>query len=269
MNYARYPDMLPDLNAQGSTSDQVQVLGALGEASQALITGTGGRRFHSTIETRYYDGDGLGRLWVGDLLSITSLKFDDGTAAFADTLAATDYYFWPSNAAGKIEPYRRIDINPNGDYSAFPNGRERIELVGKFGYSEIKQAVIGAAAVTATVASTTGLTITASADVSALVYPGDSVFIGTEELGDVTSVAGNGLTFVVAQRGRNGTTAATHSSAALSLRRYPADVERAVRADAARYLWRASQGYPEGGFREMWPAIAMTMHSYQDAAAVI
>lgn len=268
MNYARLPDILQDLNAQGVTTEDDRVLGALGEASRAFITGTGGRCFHSTVETRVYDGDGLSRLWVGDLLSITTLKFDDdGDGVYEDTLASTDYYLWPSNAAGRTEPYRRIDINPNGDYSGFPSGRERIQIVGKWGYSEIKNPVIGAAAVTATVATTSGLTITASESVEGIIYPGDTLFLENEEVGPVESVAT--VSIVVAARGINGTTAATHSGVALYLRRYPADIERAVRADAARYLWRASQGYPEGGFREMWPAIAMTMYSYQDAAAVI
>lgn len=64
--------------------------------------------------------------------------------------------------------------------------------------------------------------------------------------------------------------AAAHSAKQLYIRRYPEDVERAVRADAARYLWRMAQGLPsDGSFREMWPAIAMVANSYTDPASVI
>lgn len=269
MNYARIPDMLPDLSATGITGEDTRVSGAIAEASKAFRTATGGRQIHSTLETRYFDGDGSSRLWVGDLLSITTLKFDDdGDRVYDETLATTDYWLWPDNPESGYG-YRRIDLDPYGDYSAFPVGRRTVELTGKWGMTELQVAVVGAAAITGTVATTSGLTITASADVEAsdLVAVGDTFFLGTEELGPVLSVATTDI--VVQARGINGTTAATHSTVAMYLRRYPADIERAVRADAARYLYRASQGYPEGGFREMWPAIAMCASSYLDAAAVV
>lgn len=269
-HYARLPDMLADLNARGVSGEDARVLNAVAEASRMMQTGTGGRQFHSTVETRTFDGCGQMSLYVGDLISLDSLKFDeDGDGIFETTV--TGHTLWPWNRPSGYAA-RRIDLGLGASRSAFPSGVvPRVQIVGKWGHSEILQAVVGATAITATVATDSGLTITASADVatSNLVAVGDAVVIEDEQLGDVTSVAGDGLTFVVRARGINGTTAAAHSAKQLYLRRYPADVERAVRADAARYLWTVGRGAQPGDFRETWPAIAEVLDSYLDPAAVI
>ncbi len=269
MNYARLPDMLPDLNAYGVTGEDARVTGALEEASQAFQTMTSGRRIHSELETFHFSGDGCSKLWVGDLLSITTIKVADTNfqpTTYENTLASgTDYTLWPRDAAAKGKPYRAVILNPDGQYSAFPIGVDNVEIVGKFGYSEIRQRVVGNAAVTGTIADTTGLTITITEPEE--LAAGDTFFLDDEEMGPIVAVTGTGV--IVRERGINGTTAATHSNDQVYLRRYPADVERAVRADAARYLWRSSQGMPEGGFREMWPAISSCVQSYVDPAGVI
>lgn len=270
MNYARVHDLLPDLNATGLTVGLDDLARAIAEASNAFRTGTAGRMFHSVQETRYFDGKGLDRLWTNDLISITSLKFDsDGDGTYETTLSATDYWLWPDNVASGYA-YRAIDINPNGSYVSFPDGRRRVQIVGKFGYSEIKEAVVGAAAITGTVGTTSGLTVTASATVADLLNVGDTFFLGDEEMGPIVSAPTTSI--VVQARGINGTTAATHSGVAMYLRKYPSDIERAVRADAVRYLWSSAQGQAYDGtgtFRERWPAISMAMSSYLDPAGVI
>ena len=269
MNYARLPDMLPDLNAYGVTSEDLRVSAAIGEASRAAQTMMGGRQIHSSLVTRTFDGDGCGKLYVGDILSITTLKFDlDGDRTYEETLATTDYHLWPNNPESG-RGYRRIDIDSYGDYSTFPVGRRCIQIVGKFGMTEIQQAVIiGGAQITGTLSSASDLTlVTSTAIVNNEIAVGDTLFMGTEEMGPVVSVSGTTVTLQA--RGINGTTAATQTTIAISLRRYPEDIERAVRADAARYLWRASQGMPEQSFTETWGAIRGTLLSYMDAAAVI
>lgn len=265
MNYARVLDLRADLNGTGYNGNDQWLAGAIAEASRQIRTATGGRQFHPTVETRYFDGRGCAQLWVNDLLSITSLKFDeDGDRTYEETLATTDYYLWPDNRT----PYRRIDIDPNGDYTAFPAGRRSVQIVGTWGYEDRKVALIGSAGVTATVANGTGLTFTCSEGVESLVSVGDTIVVESEDAGDVVSVSATDI--VVRERGINGTTAAAHSAKQIYIRRYPEDVERAVRADAARYLWRMAQGLPsDGSFREMWPAIAMVANSYTDPASVI
>lgn len=269
MNYAHVLDLLQDVNAEGVTAGHGDLARSIEEASKAFETAAGGRQFYSTLETRYFDGDGKSCLWVGDLLSITTLKFDDdGDGTYEETLDTGDYWLWPDNVRTGYG-YRRIDLNPEGDYSAFPTGRRKVQIVGKFGFSEITKAVVGAAQITGTVGTTSGLTITASATVASLLSVGDTFFLGTEEMGPIVSPPT--VSILVEARGINGTTAATHSAVDMYQRRFPADIERAVRADAARYLWSSAQGQSFDGtstFRERWPAISAAMASYTDPAAV-
>lgn len=300
-NYARVCDMRPDLNAFGVTSEDSRIVRAIAEASAFARGVIGGRQFHTTFETRYFDGRktlatsgpvigryiggfygdfgrhhlatstrwDMKRLYLNgaDLLSITTIKVDeDGDGIFEVTLTAgTDYYLWPYNAAGAGLPYRAVDLAPNGQMFAWPVGQYAVQIVGKWGHSEILQAVVSSGvAVTGTVGTTTGLVITASVAVDDLVFMGDTLYIEDEQC-EVTDVSALSITVT---RGINGTTAATHTTKALSIRRFPDDLERAVRADAARFLWRTSQGMPEGSFREAWPAISDTFANYLDPAGV-
>jgi len=81
-------------------------------------------------ETRYYDADGTDELWLNDqLISITSISIDEDGDETWTALASADYWTWPSNSSPKI----RIDINPNGDYTAWPAGKRRVKIVGLFG----------------------------------------------------------------------------------------------------------------------------------------
>jgi hypothetical protein len=272
--YARLLDFTPDLNAYGATeAGDPRRVEALREASDYLVQQTGGRRMHSEIETRYFDGNGCGELWVGDIQSVTTLKFDlDGDGAFETTV--TDFVLWPMNREQGIAA-RAIRLNPQGTRTVFPWGQRRVQIVGEFGYSRILQAVVGDAAITGTIDDTV-LNIVVSEDAAGLLARGDSLFLEDEELGPVLTVETVDNTpdpdtfeVTVEARGINGTTAAAHTDAPVYLRRYPGHIERAVRADAARYLWRSSAGYPGEGFREMWPAIDSVLSSLRDPAAVV
>jgi hypothetical protein len=257
-NYARLSHVKAAVNATGSTASDEDILRAIEQASAACRTHTS-RQFHSTTETRIFEG-GCSRLWVGDLLSVTSLKADtDADETYAtEYTVSTEYRLWPRSPGAK--PYRAID---RIDASWIAG---QIQVIGKFGYSETTEAVVAAGvAITGTVATVGGLVVTASATVADLLYPGDTIIIGTEQM-YVSAVSTTSITVV---RGINGTTAATHSAAAINLRTYPDDIERAVTTDAARYLWRYSQGLLEGSFGEMWPAIAGTLNSYTDAGGYI
>lgn len=228
-NYARLFDMLPDLNAAGvtGTTEVTRIDRAIAEASRAFRTGAGGRQMHSTTETRYFDGDGFTYLYTNDLISITTLKFDeDGDGTYEETLTTGDYWLWPDNQPSGYA-YRRIDLNPEGDYSAFPVGRRRIQIVGKWGHSEITEAVVGAAAITGTLTDASDLVLTCSATVASLLARGDTLILESEQMGPVLSIST--VTVTLQARGINGTTAAAHAAVQVYLRRFPDDVERAVR----------------------------------------
>jgi len=82
--------------------------------------------------------------WIDDLSAApTSVKIDttsDGT--FDTTLASTDYELLPLNATVDPEPqpYTRIRLLPWADKTYFRSG-ERIEVVGKFGWPAVPEAV--------------------------------------------------------------------------------------------------------------------------------
>jgi len=97
------------------------------------------RRFYTTAEdeTRYYTADYSDLLYPGDIISITTLKTDDGGDGTFETTWTedTDFYLEPYNAALDDEPYTRIVIAPLGNYSFPRKVRKGVQIVGKFGYS--------------------------------------------------------------------------------------------------------------------------------------
>lgn len=270
-SYARLPDVRKLMNGHGTTANDSEIARAIEEASQAFITATGGRFVHSRTETRYLSGEGCRELWVKDLVSITTLKISataDQPTTFDYTLVAgTDYTLWPRNAAAEGKPYRKIILNPDGQFSAFSVGVDNIQLIGVFGFPvDSDQVVISGTATTGTLSDAADLSLTASVSVADVVEPGDTLILESEQV-EVVTVSTVNVTVV---RGINGTTAAAHSGVPMYIRRYPRDVERAVGADAARHLWRASQGFTESlSFRDMWPSIAATIGSYVEPASIV
>lgn len=260
-------------NVDGTTADDDAIKRAIEQASAYVRVATG-RQFHTTCETAYLSGNGCRELWLGrDLISVTTLKVSstgDQPTTFGYSLeAGTDYTLWPRNAAAQGKPYRKVILNPAGQLSAFPAGVDNVELVGKLGYSEVLEAVTGTAAVTVTIASTTGLTWTTSESVVGLVEEGDMLHTESEIAGEVLEVTPT--TIQVRTRGANGSTAAAHTASALYVRRYPDALMRAVEKDAARHIWNAASGFvgEDGRFREAFPAIRDALMAYADPAAVL
>ncbi|HXG36524.1 MAG TPA: hypothetical protein VNL15_06120 [Dehalococcoidia bacterium] len=255
--YASLADIKATLGGITGTTRDAELLSLLEDISRAIDEETG-RHFYSVIATRLYDGSGNDKLWLfDDLISVTTLKVDeDGDLVYEKTLTAnTDYWLYPDNPLANT-PYYRIDINPeSSNISAFPSGRRRVQLVGKFGYSEETQSAgtLGAAILNAT---DTSVTMLAGHSVNA----GDTIIVDSEQM-YVSAVATNTLTVT---RGVNGTTAAAHSNgAAVSKRRYPRPIERAVLLQVARFHQEGQTGFsgqlasPELGshFSALYPAI--------------
>jgi hypothetical protein len=99
----------------------------------------------STDKTRvYYVPADSTSLWIDDLSAApTSIKIDqDGDGVCEVTLETTDYELWPINATLDPEPrpYMKIVMTPWGDEIVFSKG-ERVEVVGKFGWPAVPEAV--------------------------------------------------------------------------------------------------------------------------------
>lgn len=120
--------------ATNSTDDTV--MEDIIEAASRHIDNATHRRFYSTSadETRYYSATNRERVFVDDLLTVTSVKTDeDYDRTYETTFASTDYLLCPDNAILNGEPYTWIEIDPlSSNY--FPTSRRGVKIVGTFGY---------------------------------------------------------------------------------------------------------------------------------------
>lgn len=217
-----------------STSDDTVLLNLL-EVASRTIDNYCHRQFYAETATRYFPGAGA-VLWIDDLLSVTTFKLDqDGDATFETTLAATDYDLWPANRSPKI----RADVADNGDYSGFALGIARgVEIAGLWGFGTgLSATPYDTTAVTVTVATAAGTTLTLSAD--GTIEAGHTILVEMEQM-FISAIAAGEAT---AERGVNGTTAAAHPAKVASIYRYPMDVWQAcIQTASAMFERRKTQG---------------------------
>lgn len=245
--YSRLSDIQAQLAGVGTTDLVDKLVSFRDEASREFDAETG-RWFYTLQGTRYYNGDGRDLFLLGDdVISVTSIavaetqeEADAGTYDYT-LVEGTDYVWWPRNAAQDGKPYRGIQLLPSGtQISVFTKGLATVKIVGAFGYSEEWED----SGLTATVTSTTGLTLTANDSAANIIDAGDVLKLDSEQVGAVASVATTSVVIEAGGRGRNGTTAANHNSAAtLYIRRYPRDIERVVKERAVGLAWDSQGGY--------------------------
>lgn len=208
------------------------------------------RRFYSEVATAEFNGNGGTRLSLvlsanepfrGDLISVTTLKVDTtGDGTFNETLSeGTDYWLEIDNPSTIHRPATHLLI-PTGrtttpQVGTWPAARRRIEIAGKFGYSEETEST----GLTGTVANGTATTLTASADASNEVKVGDTIIVESEQM-YVSAVA---TTEITVTRGVNGTAAAAHSSKSILRRLFSADLREAVMMEAGRIYRQLATGF--------------------------
>lgn len=93
--------------------------------------------------TKYFDGNGETRLYIGDIRELTTLIVD-GTTLTVDE----DFYLYPLNASDEGRPYERIELiqpstrlnlNSRLQSSApyiFDEGQRLVQIDGKWGFSD-------------------------------------------------------------------------------------------------------------------------------------
>lgn len=234
--YSTLDDLKSALNVSTSTDD-ARMLMALESASR-YVDQLARRYFYTKAETRVMDTvcDTLAVWLDNDLLSASSFKTDsesDGTLDGETWVEGTDFNFWPDNEFPKIEA--RVAVAGN---FAFPKLVERyISIVGVWGYGDGERAVPWdvLAGVTGTVATANGKILTLSADDIVLV--GNTIRLGTEDM-FVSAVATGNATV---DRGVNGSTAATHTTAAISVAKYPPQIVNAAQEFGTQF-WRQLGG---------------------------
>ncbi len=225
--YATIADLKGVLGITSTTDDTVMRKEL--EAASRAIDNYCNRTFMTQSSTKYFDGAGT-RLWIPDLLTITTLKTDeDGDGTFENTFqvatAPVDYLLYGGGLedAYNLYPKVRIEINPDGDYGSFANGvKKGVEIAGVWGYGDGTSATpYVATTITGTVATTTGTSLTLSAD--GTVEIGHTILCESEQM----YVTALGTLSATVERGVNGSTAATHSLKTLSYYRYPRDIMQA------------------------------------------
>lgn len=231
------------------TADDARLLAVL-ESISRQIEQDCQRRFQPYTATEYFGpGNASVLLLDSDLLSVTSLKTDDGNRTYPYTWAVTDYDLAPDNAPQNQEPYWMIEARPYGAYN-FPLGhswgRRSVEIAGVWGYW-LDTLAIGTIAAAIATTTTTSVTMTAGHGLEV----GNTVLIDSEQL-YITAVSTNTLTV---ERGVNGTTAATHLIlASVALYRYPGPIVEALRVQANRIFQRVHAPFGVVGSAEMGTA---------------
>jgi len=227
------------------TADDRKIKRAVEAATRTINTMTG-QRFQPATATRYLTTQYSDVVWLPyGLISLTTLATltsdAGGTRVYGDSWASTDYDLWPYDATFDDEPYSAIRANAAGAFT-FPSNRHGISVVGSWGWTLDTEAV---GTLNGGIdASVTTLTMTAGHTVEAL----NTLLIGSEQL-YVTAVATNSVTV---QRARNGTTAASHLTAAAVLAyQYPDDITEATAIQALRLFRRSDAPFGIAGAPEV------------------
>jgi len=217
-SYCSIADLKSALGVTSTTDDTI--LRKIAEAASRVIDRYTNRYFYVESATKYFDG--ATRLWIPDLLAVTTLKTDeDADATYENTLTVTtDYLLYPLNTYPKT--YIELGIDP--DYGSFGGGAKRsVEIAGTWGYGDGISATPYIADTTISEDLTAGeaaVDVTATTNLSA----GQTILIGTEQY-FIYSISSSTLT---TEPGVNGTTEATHTSGTtIYIYQYPYDVWQA------------------------------------------
>ncbi|MDP6666991.1 MAG: hypothetical protein QF357_06285 [Dehalococcoidia bacterium] len=232
--YLPIDDLKQRMGITGTTNDGVLWM-TLHAASRAVDRYCN-RHFFVLEQTRLFDVDDPAQVTVPDLVSVTELLEDlDGDRVFETTRSAADYALYPLNALPGSEsgrPYGRIRSDLGVTATAFPLGRSRLSIEGRWGYRyHLKDTGSVISSGGGISASVTVVPVDAVTELQA----GMTVVIGDEQM-FVRLVSGTNVTV---KRGLNGSVATTHADAStISFVSTPAEVTEATALLAARY-WKS------------------------------
>ena len=203
-----------------SSSDDDAALAEYIEAASREVDAFCRRYFYTASETRLIEPQSGTMADIDDLLTIVTAELIDpeDSSVAAVEYAAAQYQLQPLNNYPKL----RLKLHSTAP-QAWVAGTASLRIEGVWGYGDGTDDPWLAQSLTGTVASTTGTALTIS--VSAGLERGQTIKVGSEQM-FVSSVA---TTTATVRRGVNGTTAATHSAAAISLAQYPAQIKQACR----------------------------------------
>ena len=246
--------------SSGWTQDADTILAMIERASRMVDSYVGDQTFGPTTETRLYDLGGSEPWYMGNgslrsdprptrsnALSLQTYDYRASVVpldrwlvsattvtAYADTARTTnsvlvegiadDYLLEPYNSS----PKWRLKLNEDSTL-ALGAGQQVLSILGTWGWQNVTTpASTLSAAITTTTATT--LTVVAVGNHGA----GTTIVVDSEQM----YCTSHNATTLTVRRGVNGTTAATHlTAAAVSMVEYPSDVKMAT-ADLARMQYR-------------------------------
>lgn len=206
-----------------SSTDDDAMLSDFIEAVSRAIDRFCHRHFYVETKTRWLTAHSAAELlFDDDLLSVTTLTTDsenDGTYDGESWTEDEDYWLVPYANFPKLS----AEVTGFGDF-AFSSARRNVQLAGEWGYGDGTDATpYTLSTVTATVDDAATLTLTASADASSLIFPGQTLLVESEQM----FVTGVVTTAVTVTRAVNGTTAGAHAGgSAINIYNYPPDIAR-------------------------------------------
>ena len=215
------------------------------------------RHFDTRSETRLFTPHLASVAFLDDLLSATTVSLIDPEDSTVDAVeyAAAVYQLAPLNGYPKLS----IKLHSTASEVWVPD-TACLEIAGVFGYGDGTSSPWLAAGITGTVATTTGTALTLSA--AGTVEAGHTIKLGTEQM-YVSAVV---TTTATVRRGVNGTTAAAHSAAAISLAQYPAKIQAACRELVAMAF---NRGAMAGQQSESIDGHAVSMINESDALLML
>ena len=93
-------------------------------------------------QARYYTPHRIDHCYIDDLVTLTSIKTDEGDdGTFENTWTTADYVLEPANAAADSKPYTAIRARSSGDFIFIPWYPRSLEITGKFGWSAVPSAI--------------------------------------------------------------------------------------------------------------------------------
>jgi len=235
------------LQITSSTNDTL-LLDYLIGASREVDGPTGANRFfYAQSATKYFEQPHFDELLLPDLLSLSAVSVTEN----GDW---TDEESWTESSHFELTPYN--DFPKHGmvlldiGYKSWPSAQKSIKLTGVWGYGDGESAdPWEASAATGTLDSTSDTSLTVDSATGLAV--GQTLKIEDEQV-FCTALSGTTLTV---ERGKNGTTAAAHTSKAVYIAKYPKDVQLATLHFAAE-MWKTSwaagfQSRQIGDYREV------------------
>lgn len=244
--YASIAELNDTLVTGGSTAltnagNNARKLAILDEVSRIVdARAHRGSGFGPWVGTKYYDGDCLDTLYLrADLSSLTTLSIAAAIGSTAVTpTVETDFYL--AGLSSYEAPYRKIILHGQGTPTMFGNGFRTTAVTGTWTYPYR----------TRVLTVTTGEALDDSeteVDVSGLtgLSAGMTILVDSEQM-YVTATTDSTTDSITVERAVNGTTAATHLTAAAMTRYVYEPSVHALTLRLAEKRWKARDAGADG-----------------------